>query len=306
MTRESLKSVHIDNQLVEKIHIEPQMALTANQKKLILYLASLVREEDDDFAEVTISIADYFRLLNIDYSGSAKKTLERSLLNIGSKCFFLPCKSGEYKILCRWLSIVEIDYEKNLLHLKLDESLKPYFIQIGAKARTIFQLGYVLQFRRAYTIDLYLYACRFKNLHTRVLLPMQEALIRFGNGKYKKPSDLMRHVINPAVEEINEKSDLIVKVDLLKTDKKTSHICFHIFKKRGDDKINAEKWKEQCKVPEIKEIADAMFESHLIDYAQRYGYVDKNDVFDFDPDEFLEKTEHLTKDGFLLKVRGKL
>ncbi|ERI79429.1 MAG: RepB family plasmid replication initiator protein [[Clostridium] symbiosum] len=312
MTDQALKSVHIENHLVEKIHIEPSMTLTLNQQKLILYLASLINEYDTTLQEIELQISDFFKIIGRSYSSKSKELLEKSLVHLGSKVFFLPNESGDYKVLCRWLDTVEIDYRKNVLHLKLSETLAPYFLELSGKARTIFQFGYILQFRKSYSIDLYLYFCRFKNLNRPVMIPVDEALLRFGNGTYKRYTDLMRFVIKPATDEINEKSDLTVSFKAITESRKTTHICFYIIKKVGNQKLVAESWKNQYKKPNLKNVIEELFENDFIKEAQERNILSKNISSD-DPtlDDFgletlvkLKKHKSKVSNNFIEKANG--
>lgn len=281
MTDHALKSVHIENEFVEKIHIEPKMALTLNQQKIILYLASLIDKNSEKLQEVELPISEYFKIIGRSYSRNSRELLEKNLISLGSKTLLLPNKTGDYKILCRWLDTVEIDYRNNVLHLKLSETLAPYFLALSGKARTIFQLGYALQFRKSHSIDLYIYFCRFKNLNRPIMIPIDEALNRFGNGVYKRYTDLMRHVIKPAVDEVNEKSDLTVSVKTITDNRKTTHICFYIIKKIGEQRINAESWKK-CKKSNLKTVIEELFEDDFIKEAQERNILPR-DISSDDP-----------------------
>ena len=146
----TLNSVHIANVISEKMRTEQNMSLTLTQKKLIFYLISQIQETDIDLKRTSISFSDFFRLTETDYSGGYKERLEKQLINFCSKCFWLPHPIKNMKIVCRWLDECVIDYDNGIIHLKLSETLKPYFLELSKKARTIFQLGYVLQFKYRY------------------------------------------------------------------------------------------------------------------------------------------------------------
>ena len=302
----ALNSVHIANVISERIRIEKNMALTLSQKKMVLYLASLIQEEDTELQEVTVSIADYFRLMGMDYSGGYKKELEKSLINICSKCFWLPLKNGQYKVMCRWLDKAIIDYEHGELHLKLDETLKPYFIQLSGQARTIFQLGYVLKFKYKYTPDVYMFASRCRNLNVPYAMPIADALKRFGEGKYKDFSNLKKWVLDNAVSEINEKSDLTVRFNPVKNGRKITHIAFMVFKKTGQALEEANDWKKELvKKKSFNDEVRELFEDDIIDDAIDRGYLDYSDpdsINAFSADDFLEWKEHVSKKSYAKEV----
>ncbi len=295
----ALNSVHIANVISERVHVEKKMALTLAQKKLILYLVSLIQEEDSNLKENVISISDYFKLLGVDYGGNQKEKLKKTLLEICSKCFYLPAENGRYDVVCRWVERAYIDYEKSEIHLKLDETLKPYFLELSKKARTIFQLGYILKFQYKYTPDLYTFASRCKNLNVPYAMPINEAYQRFGYGKYNNITDLMRFVINKSIDEINEKSDLTVRVKLQKNNNKTTHICFMVFKKTGSALEQAESWKRDLKkAKSFHDEVRELFNEDIMDEAIDNNYLDYTDpdaLSNFSLEEYLDWKCHLTK-----------
>lgn len=297
----TLNSVHIANVISEKMRTEQNMSLTLTQKKLIFYLISQIQETDIDLKRTSISFSDFFRLTETDYSGGYKERLEKQLINFCSKCFWLPHPIKNMKIVCRWLDECVIDYDNGIIHLKLSETLKPYFLELSKKARTIFQLGYVLQFKYRYTPDIYLFVSRCKNLNAPYLLPINEAYQRFGEGKYNNLYDLKRRVLNPSIQEINEKSELTVQVDYIKSKRKTTHICFIVRKKTGQALLEASEWKERVKKKTVSDKAKELFNEAILEEATVCDYVDCSDpdsISTFDEEEFLDSRKHLTKEEY--------
>lgn len=296
-----LNSVHIANVISEKMRTDQNMSLTLTQKKLIFYLISLIQETDTDLNRTCISFSDFFKLTGVEYSGGYKERLEKQLINFCSKCFWLPVPNKNMKTVCRWLDECVIDYDNGMIYLKLSETLKPYFLELSKKARTIFQLGFVLQFKYRYTPDVYLFVSRCKNLNAPYLLPIEEAYQRFGEGKYKNLTDLKRFVLDNAINEINEKSELTVQVDCIKNKRKTTHICFIVRKKTGEALLEANEWKNQLKQKTVSDRAKELFSNVILEEASDCNYVDCSDpdsTYDFNEEEFLASRKHLTKEEY--------
>lgn len=297
----ALNSVHIANIVSEKMRTDQNMSLTLTQKKLIFYLISLIQETDTDLKRTSISFSDFFKLTGVEYSGGYKERLEKQLINFCSKCFWLPHPTKNMKIVCRWLDQCVIDYDNGMIHLKLSETLKPYFLELSKKARTIFQLGFILQFKYRYTPDVYLFVSRCKNLNAPYLLPINEAYQRFGEGKYKNLTDLKRFVLDNAINEINEKSELAVQVDYIKNKRKTTHICFIVRKKTGEELLEANEWKNQLKKKTVSDKAKELFNNIILEEAVDCDYVDcsnPDSISEFDEEEFLNSRKHLTKEEY--------
>ena len=132
-------------------------------------------------------------------------------------------------------------------------------------------------------------------------MPIEEAYQRFGEGKYKNLTDLKRFVLDNAIKEINEKSELNVKVDYIKNKRKTTHICFTVRKKTGQALIEANEWKNQVKQKTVNEKAKELFSDYTLNEAVKSNYIDRNDLdaFDnFNEQEYLESRRHLTKEEY--------
>lgn len=299
----ALNSIHIDNLITERVCIEKNMELTLTQKKTILLLASLLTSDDSEIEEVSITFAEYFRVMQMDYSSKYKELLEKSILNFCSKCFYIETKNNEKclkKEVFRWIDKAYINYKDSTVHLKLSDDLKPYFLNLSDKARTIFQLGYTLNFSCKYSIDVYMFASRCKNMNVPYLLKIEDAAKRFGDGKYKDYANLMRRVIEPAVKEINEKSDLKVTVRAIRKKNKTTHIAFLVLKKFGAELEKANEWKHTIlNVKKVNEKVKEAFEDTLMLDSINRSFTDADDIDDldsFDSTEYLEKIkEHTSK-----------
>lgn len=300
-----LNSIHIDNVITEHTRTDKKNQLTLTQKKTILLLASLLTKDDLEMSEVTLSIADYFRIMQVDYTGRTKEELRKSILNFTSKCFYLPISGSD--CFYHWLDKAEINYDEGTITFKLSNDLKPFFLNMSGKARTIFQLGYALQFSGKYTIDLYMFASRAKNLNAPYNMKLEEVLERFGDHKYNRYTDIMRFVIEPSIREINEKSDLKVYAKPIRKKNKTTHIAFMVFKKTGKQLQEANEW--QDRILNVKTVNDKVreaFEDEIfIDAVDRkFVNPDDPDVWDFDSEEYLKKTKtHKTKAEYKKPVK---
>ena len=295
--KSALNSVHIANVVAEKMRTKPTTSLTLTQKKLIFYLISLIQEDDRELKRAEISFADFFKLMEMDYSGKNKIELKKSLEKIDTKRFWISDQTGRYEILCKWLDEVIIDNKKGCIYLKLSETLKPYFLELANKARTIFQLGYILKFKYKYAPDLYLFSSRYKNLNKPVTIRIEDACQRFGEGKYKNLYDLKRRVLEPAIDEINEKSELIVTLNFIKKKNRTTHLVFTIRKKTGQALIEANKWKEKLKQKSVSDQAKELFNEIILNEANECNYVDisDSDSLDmYDQEKFIESRKHMT------------
>lgn len=290
-----LQTVHMERRLVQKAVSKEATALSLQQKKLLFFLISNVGASDTDFKRTTISIPDYFRLIGSDEGGKDRKLLKKEIQNFADKSFWIDTESVSE--LYRFVNIARIDYEKNEITMELHETMKEFLLGLDKKSRAIFQLGYALTFKHKYSPDLYSFAASIKDfmLKTREMykMPIDDAMRRFGDGKYMKAYDWKRRILDPSLKEINEKTDLNLYVEFLKKDKryktKVTHVLFGVTRKVGADlarvrvdalNINDSKTIKQ----EAQEWAGAYIEEYA---ANELGF----DPDDADPENVLEVME---------------
>lgn len=238
-----LNTVNISNAISRHIITTSKHALTARQLALVCYLASLVTPKDTAFQEIHVPIAMYLRIMNKPDTGTERKQLRDSILDLKSKVFWLELERGKRYGAYSWIEKAEVDLTTNTLILKLDDTLAPFLLELQNQARTVFQLGYLASFTHRHTADVYLYATSYKNFDKPVVMPINDAKARFAGGRYSDTYDLKVKCLSPAIKEINEKSDINVEMSERKTGRITTHLIFRISMKKGKALEESEKWK---------------------------------------------------------------
>lgn len=113
--------------------------------------------------------------------------------------------------------IEHISYRKNILRIRMDESTRLFFMNYDSFF-TPYEIGQVIQLKSEISKLLYIYLRSFWNDNTNAFLPTSLSLDHFreiiGKTKcYPEYKDLKRHVIEKAIAEINEKTDIIISGD---------------------------------------------------------------------------------------------
>lgn len=235
------KTVHMERGLVQKAISKEATALSLQQKKLLYFLISNIEVDDSDFKRTVISISDYFRLVGIDEGGVDRQNLKKEIKSFADKSFWIIEDNTE--VLYRWINIAMIDLKTNEITLELHETIKKFLLNLDKKSRAIFQLGYALTFKHKYSPDLYSFAASIKGFmiqkRTMYKIPIEEAMMKFGGGKYTKSYDWKRKILDPSMKEINDKTDLTLHVEFLRTDKryktKVTYVLFGVTRKVGAD-----------------------------------------------------------------------
>lgn len=271
------KTVHIERTVVQKAISKEATALSLQQKKLLFFLISNIEADDTDFKKTVISISDFFTLTGIDEGGKNRKLLKKEIENFADKSFWIN-ETEHREVLYRWIDTAVIDWEKSEIALELHKTVKKFLLGLDKKSRAIFQLGYTLQFKHKYSPDLYAFAASIKDFmiknETMYKMPIEEAVMKFGNGTYNAYAQWKRKVLDPSIKEINEKTDLNIVMEPLCKDKtykrKVTHVLFGVTRKVGEElskvrvnalNLNLEKSVQQ----EAQEYADGYIEEYAVE-----------------------------------------
>lgn len=289
------KTVHMERRLVQKAVSKEATALSLAQKKMLFFLISNIDADDTDFKKTTIAISDYFKLIGIDEGGKDRKLLKNEIQSFADKSFWIDTESES--ILYRFVNTAKIDYKKNEITLELHETIKEFLLGLDKKSRAIFQLGYALSFKHKYSPDLYAFAASIKDFmiknKTMYKMPVDEAMKKFGNGKYSKFTHWKKYILEPSLKEINEKTDLNLHVEFLKTDKtyktKVTYVLFGVTRKVGAelakvrvDVLNVNYGKSVAE--EAADWADGYIEEYAV---EKLGF----DPLDYNTDDVLDSIE---------------
>lgn len=125
------------------------------------------------------------------------------------------------------LSKREYHIGEGRLWLRFDEDLVPHLL--GLKENfTKYRIKDVYQFKSANTWRIYELLKQNKDVGKREF-DLDEFKFKIGVSKsYDRISNLKQRIINPAIEEINNVSDILVAMDQTKRGRRVSKLIFHI------------------------------------------------------------------------------
>jgi len=125
------------------------------------------------------------------------------------------------------LSKREYHIGEGRLWLRFDEDLVPHLL--GLKENfTKYRIKDVYQFKSANTWRIYELLKQHKDVGKREF-DLDEFKFKLGISKsYDRISNLKQRIINPAIEEINGVSDILVAMDQTKRGRRVSKLIFHI------------------------------------------------------------------------------
>lgn len=210
------------NRLIESKHAQ----LTMRHKKLIAMLMSQVNIDDDIFKLYEFPAQEICRLLGID-SGSIYEQLKEIAVELAGKTVLVEDKEARAWKIYWFLSKAE--YKNGCLYMRLHEDMAPFLLKLY-RDYTEYQLSTILELNSGHSITLYEWLKKWSKLKKRSTLldELRERLGIHEKKSYNNFKDLRKWILEPAVKEINEKTDLLARFEPQKQGKKVVGLTFFI------------------------------------------------------------------------------
>lgn len=199
------------NEIIQK----SRFSMTVQQQKLMLFLISKIKPDDEPGLQYTITIRDYCAVCNIDGdSGKNYADIRASLKGIADKSMWLTRWDGK-EVLLRWLDRIELDAKGGTITVRFHEDMFPHLLNLRSRY-TQYSLEYILPMRSKYGIRMYELMRSYANMESVITLPIDELKKRMDCDKYKRFPDFRRYALEPALYDINSYTDINVKINLRK------------------------------------------------------------------------------------------
>lgn len=223
--------VRVNNNVVTKsnILIDANYKLTITEQKIVLYLVSKIRKDDDDFKTYTLSIKQFYELLG--YKGNPKYSeMKKITKNLIGKV--VEIREEKKLKQMSWLSYVEYNESDGSVNLSFDPRLKPYLLQLKREF-TSYKLKNVMELKSGYSIRIYEILKKWQSLK-EVEIPLKELREMVGaTDKYQEYHNFKKRVLTTSLKEIEEKTDISFFYHEIKKGKRVTAIHFTIHSKNN-------------------------------------------------------------------------
>lgn len=247
-------SVVKHNDIVQKARYQ----LDVVQQKTILYLISKIDSVNDEhFAPITVDTKDLCEIMGIEYCGKNLETLKEALKKLSDKSLWVD--TGDQIRLMRWLQRVDIKKGERKVKIQFDELMSPYLLKIKNRFFQ-YELINVLAMKCKYSIRLYeMLKSREAMGSWTVELDEFKKIVGADEQKAYENYKLFRQrVLDPAIIEICNYSDLTVSYRTKREDRKIKWIIFEMVDISDEDwtegrrrEINREIAFKNISVPEV-------------------------------------------------------
>ena len=232
-----LVTVRKDNQLIQNRRV----TLTLQEQRVILFLLSKIKPWDSDLQEYTFSVAEFCRLCGLepDQSGKTYTEIKAVIKGLRDRSMWIETEPG-VETTVSWIQKARMEKRK-AIRIRLDEDLRPYLLDLQ-RCYTEYELIYAMNFSSKYSIRLYelaksIHGKKLGNTEIKYNLGTFRELIGVPENVYPLWNNLRQRVVEPAVNEVNEDSDIFIQVTPLKSGRKVTAVSILVTNKPAEEML---------------------------------------------------------------------
>ena len=219
------------NDLIQKSRFK----LSLQQQKVVLYLCSQIQQTDEDFRLYTIPIREFCQMCGIDGVGGRQyAAIQNTLEQLKQKSYIINLTEHRTTSVS-WVDKWYLDTSEGVksVQIRLDPDMKPYLLRLKSNY-TKYEYAYTLRMTHKATPRLYEL---LKSYHYDKTKPydksfsvdeLRQLLDADDKASYQQFRYFRSFVLEPAVEEITEQTDIIVTMQAVKQGRTVVEVVFHI------------------------------------------------------------------------------
>ena len=220
------------NDMIQKSRFQ----LSAQEQKVIQFLISKIKPKDKALHTYRFSISEFCGICGIDsQSGNNYKNLKDTIQSLADKSMWVMLENGK-ETLVRWINKAAIDRQDGVIEIRLDDDLIPYLLQLQNNY-TQYALQYILSMDSRYSIRFYEVLRSLEYKQRQHIFNIEDLKRLLNAEKYKRYSNFKQRVLDMAVREINELSDITVSYVPIREGRKIVEVEFSIQKKDVNERL---------------------------------------------------------------------
>ena len=219
------------NQLVVKSNAliqRTRYSLNTQQQKIILYLISKIKPDDDELREYDFDLKDFCRVCGIEYNGKNYANIKESILQLHAKAFWI--ETEDIDTMVSWIEKARLYKKDTRLQIRLDDDLKPFLLHLREQF-TAYELSNILVMRSRYSIRLYEYLKSFLSLATITISVAELKELLECEKEYSRWDNFRMRVLDKEIAEINTNTDLQITTEIVRHNRSIDKVNFNIAKK---------------------------------------------------------------------------
>jgi len=231
------------------ILIEARHKLNLQEQRFFLWVISCIQPDDKEFEEYVFNVSTFSELIDSPDTNSYKSLKEVTKSIIG-KVVEVPREDGKGIIQVGLISSADYNYGEGTVSVTVHQKLKPYLLDLKEKFTSI-QLKNIMPLRSIYSQKIYELLKSRQGLGQRKF-SVEELRDKVGldKGVLSRWDNFETRVLKTSEKEINEKTDILIKYEKIKTGRKYTAVNFTI----KSNKKNAKKGQLLSPIPQLAEV----------------------------------------------------
>lgn len=236
---------------------QARFSLTALEQNIVYFAMSKIGPNDKDFMRIHFTVAEFCHVCGIYYEdnpgGREYKRIKSAIKSLADKSVWVKFLDGS-EVLVRWFDICRVKPNTGEISIIFSLSVKPYLIGLIERAKSggegytqillLTQLALQSKYsKRMYEVlKSYLYSkgtVAKLYLVNQVEYELSEFKKLMNAECYDRFPDLRRKVLETAVREINEVSDIDVSYQVVTRSRKVVGVRFTFHHKEINDRLLA-------------------------------------------------------------------
>ncbi len=213
--------------------IDASYKLNAQAQKLVLACLGKVDSRCEIPKEITITAQEYAELMGI------KHNARRDLYNAADSLFdsAITLKDEHETVKIHWVQrSVKKHKGEGAITIKWTDDVLKYICQLKSRFTT-YKLRHIAELQSSHSIRLYELLMKFGSTGERIIY-LDDFKSALGIlDKYPQFKILNRAVIKPAIDELNQRSDLVIKYETIKKGRSVVALSFE-FKQNNQMKLD--------------------------------------------------------------------
>jgi len=235
------------NEFIRRV---PPVKLDEQEAKIIYFMASKIRPTDKEFMTVKVNLEELFATCGINSSGKNYNDIKKSLKKLSDKSawYEVSINGRRGHQLVRWIDTYLIIDGSGELEATFSMGMKPFLLELISKGHfTQSKLLNFLALKSKYSQRLYEILKSYtyydpKRAYIVVIEKIElEALKKMLNAEnYREYKNFKVRVLDIAMRQINNVTDILVSYEPIKTGRLTTHIQFNIQIKKPFERLIAD------------------------------------------------------------------
>ena len=210
--------------------VEARYSLTLQEKRLILWLISKIRPEEEDFKKHELSVQEFMNLLELK-GNSNYKELQKITLGLMKKVLVIKRPEERTLTQVNWINYAHYEEGTGKIQIAFSDVMKPFLLHLKGQFTAI-EVTDLMQFKSIHAIRIYELLKQYETIGERVLNIEEIKQCCGVANKFKNYPDFERYLLLIAQKEVNNKSDLHFEFERIKRGRKIASIKFIISKNK--------------------------------------------------------------------------